>query len=234
MKLSQSGFLFGGALLAVGVVSLIIYISKRNKNNDEQTVKMKLQGQRPTTVPSQHALRNPVNSHFVTHNPDFSAPVSGEDYVSQKFNHVGDEQLENNRRSKITKDTYFQPRTGRDTRSTCGDMYQRNGEEANLMPAKWRKNDAQGFDDSVDKWARYAPTKKAHKNYIQAAGIMRLRTPGYGHKPLGRLIGSDPFIGLRPPVKTPISTGEVMFNDSHYRQDAIYNHTGLYPDSVSC
>lgn len=102
-----------------------------------------------------------------------------------------------------------------------------------LMPASWRgsKNTstAQGYRDQ-EMWAKYAPTKDAFDRYVTAAGSARLSINT--RDGLQRNLGVPLLLRQGPAI--PLSTREHAFNDSSFRQQAIYNATGAFPQSTSC
>lgn len=99
-----------------------------------------------------------------------------------------------------------------------------------LMPASWKGGDCKTDQKDTTQWTRYAPTKEAFDHYITAAGSARLSMNT--RSPLGRQTGIPLLLRQGPPV--PLSTEQVPFHDSSFRQDLVYRQTGRFPESTSC
>ncbi len=100
-----------------------------------------------------------------------------------------------------------------------------------LMPASWKQTPNCG-DAAYDntQWSKYAPSRQAFDRYITAAGSARLSlNTRWG---LNRNIGIPLLLRQGPPV--PLSTNQVPFNDSSYRNDLIYQTVGRYPQNITC
>ncbi len=101
-----------------------------------------------------------------------------------------------------------------------------------LVPSNWRGTQDCASPVATDKsnWAKFAPTREAFNQYITAAGSARLGINT--RNPLSRRIGTPLLLREGPSV--PMSTTQIPFNDSAYRNDLIYNSTGFYPKSGWC
>jgi len=95
-----------------------------------------------------------------------------------------------------------------------------------LMPGSWKAPASSTFATAdQQQWAKYAPTKAAFDKYITAGGSVR--APLNTRSPLARQVGIPYLIRQGPPI--PLSSKDVIFNDSGFRQDLVYNSTGYYP-----
>ena len=101
-----------------------------------------------------------------------------------------------------------------------------------LMPESWRGG-VSGCPSSATQgpsqnWAKFAPTKEAFNQYITAAGSARLGVNTRVKAPGGvrSLLRGGPTV--------PLSSTQVTFNDSGFRNDLVYNSTGFYPDTAHC
>lgn len=99
-----------------------------------------------------------------------------------------------------------------------------------LMPASWQSKAATSEETDNSNWTKFAPSKQSFNRYITAGGSARLamNTRSALHRNIG-----TPLL-LRSGTRTPISTDQVIFNDSGYRQDSVFNSTGVYPQNTSC
>jgi len=105
---------------------------------------------------------------------------------------------------------------------------------SSLMPASWRGSQdcngaGAGIDDDVSGWSRYAPSKESFNNYVTAAGSARLGLSTRVRNPTG---GISNLLRQAPP--TVLSGTNVVFNDSGFRQDMVFNNLGFYPSQVQC
>lgn len=100
-----------------------------------------------------------------------------------------------------------------------------------LMPSSWKQTPNCG-DQAYDntQWSKYAPSRDAFDRYITAAGSARLSlNTRWG---LSRNTGIPLLLRQGPPV--PLSTTQIPFNGSSYREDLIYQTTSRYPQSTTC
>lgn len=102
----------------------------------------------------------------------------------------------------------------------------------NLMPGSWR--DGVSCSDGTDpnsQWAKYHPTREKYYRYITAAGSARLSA--------NTRSSSRKIIGLQNPLRsgtsTPLTNSVISpFNDSTLRAQAIFDATGVYPETSGC
>jgi hypothetical protein len=102
----------------------------------------------------------------------------------------------------------------------------------NLMPGSWRAG--VGCSDGTDpnsQWAKYHPTRDKYYRYITAAASARLGV--ITRAPNSKILGIPLLI--RSGTSTPISSTDILFNNSSLRAQAIFDSVGSYPqDHSSC
>jgi len=99
-----------------------------------------------------------------------------------------------------------------------------------LMPASWRGGPQASTELDGSQWAKYAPSKGAFDRYITAQGSARLTLTT--RSPLSRQIGVSDLTRPAPPM--PLAADNIVFNDSSFRQDLVFNQMGRYPNSTTC
>ena len=100
-----------------------------------------------------------------------------------------------------------------------------------LMPSGWKSKSLATSEASDNgNWTKFAPSKQSFNRYITAAGSARLAMNT--RNALSRNVGIPLLI--RSGVRTPISTEQVLFGDSSFRQDEVFNATGVHPKNTHC
>ena len=111
----------------------------------------------------------------------------------------------------------------------------------NLMPGSWRNPMSNSMAGSgggscmsenaaQSLWSKYSPSARSFSNAITAAGSARLSLNT--RSALTRNIGLPNLLRQGPAV--PVSSQAVMFNDSSFRADSVFNAVGAYPTLSEC
>jgi len=100
-----------------------------------------------------------------------------------------------------------------------------------LMPAGWGQAAGCGADATDGQWGKFAPTKQQFEQYITASGSARYGMNTRTQNPTGGVQGLTNLIW---PVATPVTGGEIPFNDSSFRQDLVYDSMNFYPAQAAC
>ena len=100
-----------------------------------------------------------------------------------------------------------------------------------LMPASWNQQSlgpqqslglGQGHQQSQgdhNDWSRYSVSRAGAKRYISASGASRFRQSN--RSSLGRKIGEPNLLRTQPPTALGAARGDVIFNDSGFRQALV-------------
>lgn len=101
-----------------------------------------------------------------------------------------------------------------------------------LMPASWQGVQSCPPDVAEDysRWGKFAPNKQNFNQQLLAGGAVRLQANT--RSPLSRQVGIPNLI--RPGLPLPIAGPDIIWNDSSFRDDLIYNNTGAYPEQTAC